>query len=89
MNLCLKNFPSIKIFRRWARVKEVFISRRLNKWRRRFGFVRFFEVRNVGQLERDIDHIYIGNKKLHVNILRYMRSEVECNRMESETKLNI
>jgi len=45
------NFPNgygemdmIKIFRRWARVKEVFIARRLNKWGRRFGFVRFFEV---------------------------------------------
>jgi len=31
-----------KVFQRWARVKEVFISRRLNKWGRRFGFVRFF-----------------------------------------------
>jgi len=38
------NFPNryggvdmIKIFRRWIRVKEVFISRRLNKWSRRFG----------------------------------------------------
>jgi len=77
----------IKIFKRWARVKEVFISRRLNKWGRRFGFVRFFEVRNVGRLERDLDQIYIGNKKLHVNILRYRRSEVESKRVESETRL--
>jgi len=41
----------------------------------------------VGQLERDLDQIYIGNKKLHVNILRYRRSEVECNMVESETKV--
>ena len=32
----------LKIFQRWTRVKEVFISHRLNKWGRRFGFVRFF-----------------------------------------------
>jgi len=57
----------IKVFQRWARVKEVFISRRLNKWGRRFGFVRFFYVRNVGRLERELDQIYIGNMKLFVN----------------------
>jgi len=67
----------IKIFRRWVRVKEVFITRRLNKWGRRFGFVRFFEVRNVGKLERDLDQIYIGNKKLHGNILRYRMTEIK------------
>jgi len=57
----------VRIFKRWTRVKKVFISRRLNKWERRFGFVRFFEVRNVGRLEKDLDQIYIGNKKLHVS----------------------
>ena len=54
-------------------MKEVFISRRLNKWGRRFGFVRFFEVRNVGRMERDLDSLYIGNMKLHVNIPKYRR----------------
>jgi len=64
----------------------VFISRRLNKWGRRFGFVRFFEVRNVGKLERNLDQIYIGNKKLHVNILRYRRSEADSKRVKSENR---
>jgi len=72
------NFPSgfgeidiLKIFQRWARVKEVFISRRRNKWGRRFGFVRLCDVRNVGKLERDLDQIYIGSTKLFVNIPKY------------------
>jgi len=87
------NFPNgygeldmFKIFRRWARVKEVFISKRLNKWGRRFGFVRFFGVRNVGRLERDFNQIYIDNKKLHVNVPRYRRSEKETRWLESETR---
>ena len=49
------NFPNkfgehnmIKIFQRWARVKEVFISRRLNGWERRFGFMRLFEGETWG-----------------------------------------
>ena len=69
-----------KVFQRWARVKEVFISRKLNKWGRRFGFVRFFEVRHVGKLEKESDQIYIGNMKLHVNIPRYRRLESEPRR---------
>ena len=87
------NFPNgygeldmVRIFKRWARVKEVFISRRVNKWGRRFGFVRFFEVRNVGRLEKDLDQIYIGNKKLHVNILKYRRSELEAKGLVSENR---
>ncbi|XP_068475216.1 uncharacterized protein [Phaseolus vulgaris] len=69
-----------KVFQRWARVKEVFISRRLNKWGRRFGFVRFFDVGNVGRLEKELDQIFIGSKKLHVNVPRYRRFELQASR---------
>jgi len=58
-------------------VKEVFISRKLNRWGRRFGFVKFFEVDNVSRLDKELDHIYIGNMKLFVNISRYRRLEYE------------
>jgi len=63
----------IKVFQKWARVKDVFISRRLNKWGKRFGFVRFFVVRDERSLERDLDQIYIGSRKLYVNIPKYRR----------------
>jgi len=72
----------LKIFQRWTRVKEVFISRRLNWWGRRFGFVRFFDVRKVGKLERELDQIYVGNTKLNVNIPKYHRQQGECYRVE-------
>jgi len=78
------NFPHgygevdmMKIFQKKARVKEVFISRRLNRWGKRFGFVRFFEVRNVGRLEKELDNLYAGNRKLHVNIPKYRRNQLE------------
>ena len=32
------------------------------------------------RLERDLDQIYIGNKKLHVNVPRYRRNEDGANR---------
>jgi len=64
------------------RVKEVFISRRLNMWGRRFGFVRFFDVRNVGKLERELDQICVGNRKLNVNVPKYRRRQEERPRVE-------
>ena len=72
----------LKLFQRWARVKEVFISRRLNRWGRRFGFVRFFTVDNAVSLERDLDRYYIGNRKLYVNLPRYQRDGYERKRVE-------
>ena len=76
------NFPNefgeldmYKVFQKWARVKEVFIARRLNKWGMCFGFVCFFEVGNAVSLEKKLDQIYIGNIKLYVNIPRYRRYE--------------
>ncbi|XP_068504217.1 uncharacterized protein [Phaseolus vulgaris] len=78
------NFPGshgeydmTKIFQRWARVKDIFISRRLNRWGRRFGFVRFFDVENAARLEKKLDSIRIGNMKLFVNIPRYRRDGFE------------
>jgi len=65
----------LKIFQRWARVKEVFISRRRNRWGRQFGFVRFFHVPNESKLEKELDQIFIGNMKLYVNLPKYRRSE--------------
>jgi len=71
----------VKIFQKWARVKEVFISRRFNKWGRRFGFVSFFGVRNFGRLEKELDQVYIGSRKLYVNIPKFKRDSCETGRM--------
>jgi len=80
------NFPEshgeyemLKVFQKWARVKEVFISKRLNRWGRRFGFVRFFDVGNAVSLERELDRCFIGNMKLHVNLPKYRRGSFESN----------
>jgi len=88
------NFPNgfgekdmLKVFQKWARVQDVFISRRLNKWGKRFGFVRLFDVKNVGKLERELDQIYIGSTKLFVNIPKYHR--VDASREEGRNKSSV
>ncbi|XP_068490606.1 uncharacterized protein [Phaseolus vulgaris] len=63
-----------KIFRRWGKVQEVFIPRRTNKYGHRFGFVRFIGISDSDKLEYQLDNIWIGNMKLHVNKPKYRRS---------------
>jgi len=65
-----------KVFQRWGRVLDVFISRKLNARNQRFGFVRFHGVTDVFCLEKELEAIWIGTWKLHVNLPKYRRSEV-------------
>jgi len=39
-------------------------------------------VRNVGKLKRELDQIYVGNRKLNVNIPKYRRHQEERPRVE-------
>ena len=64
-----------KIIRRWGKVLDVFVSRRLNQRGHRFGFIRFQHVDNVQELAKQLDNIWIRNLKFHVNLLRYRRQE--------------
>ena len=54
---------------------DVFIPRKLNSRKQRFGFVRFHGVRDVCELERRLDTIWIGLWKLCVNIAKYRKKE--------------
>jgi len=64
-----------KIFLRWGRIKDIFISSRLNIKGQRFGFVRFFEVVDVDVLERRLNLIWIGTWKLRVNKPKYRSTQ--------------
>jgi len=69
-------------------VKEVFISKRLNRWGRRFSFVRFFKVENEARLEKQLDQIYIGNMRLYVNVPRYRRGrDIQVGGMSEVSKM--
>ena len=43
-------------------MEEVVISRKLNRWGNRFGFVHFCNVKNVSRLESKLDSIHIIGK---------------------------
>jgi len=44
-----------KLFINFERVGEVFIPKKLDKWGRRFAFVKFWEVHQVVELEENLE----------------------------------
>jgi len=64
-----------KVFQRWRRVMDVFVSRKLNARNRKFGFVRFQGVKDVFSLERELSAIWIDTWKLQVNLPKYQRKD--------------
>nr|XP_007139935.1 hypothetical protein PHAVU_008G071100g [Phaseolus vulgaris]ESW11929.1 hypothetical protein PHAVU_008G071100g [Phaseolus vulgaris] len=86
----LKETDLWKIFRRWGRVSDVFISRRLNIKMQRFDFVRFQGVQNIRELENQLNTIWIGSWKLYANRPKYNKSaetRKEWNEKQKEKEL--
>ena len=80
----ISNFPEghtekdlWRIFHHFGKVTEVFIARKLNRWGKCSGFVRFVEVKNPRRMEHELDLIRIGDRKLYANLPRFQRSTVE------------
>jgi len=76
-----------KVFQRWGRVLDVFVSRKLNARNRKFGFVRFQGVNDVFSLEREFDAIWIGTWKLQVNLPKYHRKDGPRKQRNEEARL--
>lgn len=72
------NFPEFwgekelwRVFQRYDKVWDVFVSPRRDRRGHRFGFVRFVGVKNPRRLEQELDTIMIGNTKMNVNFPRF------------------
>jgi RNA recognition motif-containing protein len=78
MLLLLTNFPDdVNVndlwfeFGRFGYVGEVYIPKKLNKQGRRFGFVKYREVRDALDLLFRLEDIWFGSFKLRVNLTRF------------------
>lgn len=80
MSFYITNFPhkitSKEIYNRcmeFGVVSDAFVSNRLSKAGKRFGFVRFIKVGNADKLLNDLRSIWFGNFKLFADIEKYGR----------------
>jgi RNA recognition motif-containing protein len=58
-------------FARFGRVWEVYIPDKLDKQGRRFGFVKYRDVRDAREQLNLVSNIWIGSFKLRVNLSRF------------------
>ncbi|MCI28908.1 endonuclease/exonuclease/phosphatase family protein, partial [Trifolium medium] len=72
-------------FARYARVGEVYIPAKVDKQGRRFGFVKFREVKDAIELLRRVSNIWIGTFKLRINLSKFER-RVEAIQKEEDQR---
>lgn len=73
-------------FEEFGEVDEVIIPPKIDIRGKRFGFVRFFNMENASFLATKLDNIFIGSRKLHVNVPKHERSG---NRVVVECRLEV
>ncbi|GKV35119.1 hypothetical protein SLEP1_g43433 [Rubroshorea leprosula] len=66
-----------KTFMKYGRVYAIYSPIRRNKEGNRFGFVRFLDVKNEKKLERQLDQIWVENRKLRVKSPRFKKNSKE------------
>lgn len=55
-------------------IDEVVIPSKRDIRGKRYGFVRFFEVRDEDNLEVKLDNIIIVRRKIFINVMRFQRN---------------
>ncbi|MCI23954.1 RNA recognition motif, partial [Trifolium medium] len=63
----------------YGSVTDVFIPKKVDKWGRRFGFVKFKEVKEVDALSDRLEDVWWGNFKLRINLARFRKGEKKEN----------
>ncbi|GKU86167.1 hypothetical protein SLEP1_g729 [Rubroshorea leprosula] len=64
-------------FRKFGRVYAIYSPNRRSKNGSRFRFVRYLDVKDIRELERKLDQIWVEGRKLWVNTPRYVEAKKE------------
>jgi RNA recognition motif-containing protein len=86
MSFYVSNFPEEvnvgdlwKIFAHYGSVGDVYIPNKVDKWGKRFAFVKFKGVKKVEELPRSLEDVWSGSYKLWVNRARFDRNNQSPN----------
>ncbi|MCI34101.1 endonuclease/exonuclease/phosphatase family protein, partial [Trifolium medium] len=62
-------------FARFGRVGDVYIPKKVDKWGRRFGFVKYRVLKETDKLCKRLQDVWIGTFHVRVNKSRFHRNE--------------
>ncbi|GKV10568.1 hypothetical protein SLEP1_g21912 [Rubroshorea leprosula] len=77
-----------RLFSKYGRIYSIYSPEKRDRFGRRFGFIRFLEVKDKKELERQLDQIWIGHTKLRENIPRF-KEEDRNGKKESKPKIGM
>ncbi|GLU08672.1 hypothetical protein SLE2022_255710 [Rubroshorea leprosula] len=66
-----------RTFLKYGRVYAIYSPNRKSRNGNKFGFVKFLDVKDTRELERNLDQIWIRGRKLWVNLPRYEDGKIE------------
>ncbi|GKV05161.1 hypothetical protein SLEP1_g17203 [Rubroshorea leprosula] len=73
-----------RVFIKIRRVIQVFIAKKRDQKGKRFGFVRFLEVKDIRSVEYQLNQIKIGHQTLQANLARFSMHETQKKREENK-----
>jgi RNA recognition motif-containing protein len=76
-----------KLFARFGRVGDVFIPSKLDKRGKRFAFVKYMEAKEMEELRRNMEDLWLGTFKLRINKSRFDRRDDGGKREEPVQRL--
>jgi hypothetical protein len=76
-----------KLFARFGRVGDVFIPSKLDKRGKRFAFVKYMEAKEMEELRRNMEDLWLGTFKLRINKSRFDRRDDGGKREEAVQRL--
>ncbi|GAU18663.1 hypothetical protein TSUD_124960 [Trifolium subterraneum] len=71
-----------KVFAKYGRLGDVYIPSKVDKWGKKFAFVKFREVKEEGVLSQNLKDVWLGSFKLRINKSRFERKEDEKKKKE-------
>lgn len=64
-----------EVFKKCGEVDKVVIPYERDVWGKRYGFVWFFKVEDERRLAVELNNIFLRDRTLHMNVLRFSRNK--------------
>jgi RNA recognition motif-containing protein len=75
-----------KVFSRFGRLGDVYIPKKVDKWGKKFAFVKYREDMDAMELSNSLGDVWLGSFKLRLNKSRFARNEDERKKEEVDRK---
>ncbi|GLU14523.1 hypothetical protein SLE2022_310850 [Rubroshorea leprosula] len=74
-----------KEFKKYGRVIQIYVANKKDKWGRKFGFVRYLEIKIPREMELNLSKIKVGELRIQANLAMYNEENGAIGRSRRQT----